>query len=391
MKNSKITVLALALVWLVACSDDDLPAPINTWPTISDQFFSIEEDAAVGTSLGPVVASDTDGDQLAYHIVSGNTDSTFSINNATGVITLIRALDFDVTNVYSLVVGVADSETTSSAIVTINVIKAFERGLLDETIQHDNLEREYLLYVPESYTGLEAVPVVFSLHGAGGTKESQYTLSGFNLLADDENFILVTPEATAAFGNLSFWNQQSDPSRADDVGFINALIDSIANRYNIDLNRIYLAGSSNGAFMALQITCELSDKIAATAAVKGYMTPDQINTCNPTTPTAIIQMHGTEDPLVSYDGVQATIQFWNAVNQTNTTPITSTRQDTDPTNGNTTNSYLYMNGTNGIQVEHLEVVNGVHDWFGEPGTNYDINASKEAWLFFDRFDLNGLR
>jgi len=287
----------------------------------------------------------------------------------------------------AFIAGCSDDEE----LVPTNTSEAVEPGLLDETIQHDNLQREYLLYVPENYTGMEAVPVVFSLHGAGGTKESQYTLSKFNLLADSENFILVTPEATAAIGNLNVWNQQSDPDGADDVGFINALIDEIADRYNIDLDRIYLAGSSNGAFMALQITCELSDKIAATAAIKGYMTPDQINACNPTTPTAIIQMHGTEDPLVPYDGAQATIQFWNTYNQTNATPITSTRPDSDPTNGTTANSFLYTNGTNGIQVEHLEVVNGVHDWFGEPGTHYDINASMEAWLFFDKFDRNGLR
>lgn len=266
-----------------------------------------------------------------------------------------------------------------------------KKGLFDETISHDNLQREYLLYIPESYTGSESVPLVFSLHGAGGTKESQYALSAFNVLADSENFILVTPEATAALGPLTFWNQQNNPNGADDVGFINALIDEIARRYTIDLDRVYLAGSSNGAFMALQITCELSDKIAATAAIKGYMTPDQINSCNPTTPTAIIQMHGTDDPLVPYAGVEATLQFWNAFNQTDDSPISSTRPDIDPSNGNTTNSFLYINGTNAIQVEHLVVVNGVHDWFGEPGTNYDINASAEAWAFFNRFDLNGIR
>ena len=268
---------------------------------------------------------------------------------------------------------------------------ASETNLIDATINHDNLQREYLLYIPESYTAEEPVPLVFSLHGAGGTKESQYNLSQFNLLAESENFILVTPEATAVAGPANVWNQQNNPDGADDVGFINALIDEIAGQYNIDMQRIYLAGSSNGAFMALQITCELSDRIAATAAIKGYMTPDQLERCNPTTPTAIIQMHGTEDPLVPYEGVAATIEFWSSFNQTNQTPDISMRPDTDPANGNTTNSFLYTDGTNGTQVEHLEVVNGVHDWFGEPGTNYDINASLEAWLFFDKFDLNGLR
>lgn len=378
------------LVLLTSCSDDD-DMVVNIAPVITNQLFTIAEDIAVGTIIGTVEATDADSNQLIYSISSGNINNTFSINDATGEITLSEPLDFDVTNIYSLEVDVADSETTVSATITIDVVEAVEKGLFDETIQHDNLQREYLLYIPQNYTGIEAVPIVFSLHGAGGTKESQYALSEFNLLADSENFILVTPEATAPLGPLTFWNQQSDPNRADDVGFINALIDKMAGKYNVDLDRVYLAGSSNGAFMSLEITCKLSHRIAATAAVKGYMSPDQITNCNPTMPTAIIQMHGTADPLVTYDGVENTIQFWNAFNQTNTSAVLTARPDTNPSNGNITNSYLHTNGTNGVHVEHLEVVNGVHDWFGEPGTDYDISASTEAWLFFNKFDINGLR
>lgn len=273
----------------------------------------------------------------------------------------------------------------------IMIIDTAAKGLFVETISQDNLQREYLLYVPASYTGNEPVPIVFSLHGAGGTKESHYELSQFNLLADRENFILVTPQALSILGTMTFWNQKNDPNRADDVAFINALLDEVASRYNIDLNRVYLAGSSNGAFMAMEITCQLSQKIAATAAVKGYMLPDQLTNCNPTTPTAIIQMHGTEDPIVAYAGVAATLRFWVETNQTAPQPTVSNLPDTDPDNGNTVVGYLYNNGKNGVEIVHLEVKGGVHDWFGEPGTNYDINASELAWEFFNRFDLNGKR
>lgn len=267
-----------------------------------------------------------------------------------------------------------------------------EKGLFDETISHGNLQREYLLYIPESYTGDEPVPLVFSLHGAGGTKESQYNLSQFNLLADQEAFILVTPQATSLRGNnLTFWNQQSMPNLPDDVDFINVLIDEVASRYRIDLARVYLAGSSNGAFMALEITCQLNHRISATAAVKGYMSPDQITNCNPSKPTPILQMHGNEDPLVPYEGVLPTLQYWAEFNQTESEPIVSNLPDLDPSNGSTVVSYLYQRGTNGVEIEHLEVIGGVHDWFGEPGTNYDINASEVAWEFFKQFDINGKR
>ena len=272
----------------------------------------------------------------------------------------------------------------------VNVNPA-EIGLFDKTLLHDNEQREYLLYIPESYTGDDAYPMVISLHGAGGTKEGHYELSEFNQLADTAHFILVTAEATAAIGNLHVWNQQSSPNGADDVGFINALIDEIDREYNVDVDRIYIAGSSNGAFMALEITCKLSEKIAAAVAVKGYMSPDQIQMCTPTKPTSILQIHGTQDPLVPYSGVEATVQFWINTNQTDRTPSTQTLPDTDPSNGNMVIRTRYSGGQNGVEVEHLQVINGVHDWFGEPGTNYDIHASTEAWAFFKRFTLNGIR
>lgn len=265
-----------------------------------------------------------------------------------------------------------------------------EVGLFDEIMIHGGIEREYLLYIPEAYDGSEPFPVVLSLHGAGGSKESQYELSQFNFLAESEHFILVTPEATTLGNGLTFWNQNSAANRADDVGFVDALIDELSDRCAIDLNRVYLAGSSNGAFMAFEITCRLSNKIAAIAAVKGYMSTNQISACNPAVPTAIIQMHGTDDPLVDYEGVEATIDYWSTFNQTDTKAVVSNLPDTDPDNGNTVISNLFSNGTNGVEVQHLQVVNGVHDWFGEPGTNYDINASEEAWAFFEKFNGNGL-
>ncbi|MEM9821575.1 MAG: PHB depolymerase family esterase [Bacteroidota bacterium] len=263
-------------------------------------------------------------------------------------------------------------------------------GLFEATIVHDGIDREYLLYVPESYTGTEAVPLVFSLHGAIGSKEKQYNLSRFNEVADKANFILVTPEATVP-NLVTFWNNDSDPAQADDVGFIDALIDEIASKYQISLERIYAAGSSNGGYMCLQLACELSDRIAAVAAVKGVMNETQLNDCMPSRPVAIIQMHGTEDNNVTYSKVAPTLDFWKEYNQTDTVAIETDLPDTDPNNENTVRQHLFANGKNGTVVEHLEVIGGKHDWFGEPGTNYDIDATEKVWAFFDKYDINGLR
>lgn len=392
MKKSKIlTLVFLSLHVLTGCSDDDDAGPENMAPKISDQSFTIAENTLVGSVIGKIEASDADGDALIFSIVGENRDETFQLNPESGELTLEKPLDYETTNFYDLSIEVSDDQSVSSAVISLTITDVSETGLFDQILEFEGIDREYLLYIPESYSGDEPLPLVFSLHGAGGSKESQFELSEFDQLAESENFILVTPEATTTGGPLTFWNQNSAAKRADDVGFINALIEEVAVNYNVNFERVYIAGSSNGAFMALEIACHLDNKIAAVAAVKGYMSTDQISACNPSRPTAIIQMHGTDDPLVPYTEVEATLQYWRSFNQTDTDPLITHLTDPDPNNGNTATRYVYGNGINGMEVHHIQVINGVHDWFGEPGTNYDINASEEAWAFFKRFDINGLR
>ncbi len=284
--------------------------------------------------------------------------------------------------------GLACSNDDESA-PTPSPTPTVSSDLLDTTFTYNHTVREYLLYIPESYDGTEAVPLVFSLHGIAGTKESQYNLSRFHLIADTANFILVTPEATA--DPVTAWNSSSDPSRADDVGFLDALIDSLSNHYNIDKDRIYIAGSSNGGFMSYELACKLSHKVAALTSVKGAMLPPQIDNCNPSRAVPILEIHGTEDRNVPYDLAINAVNFWIEHNGTSRTPIITDLPDTNPNNDNTAQHYLYEAGSSGIDVAHIRVNGGVHDWFGEPGTDYDIDATIEAWKFFLKYDLNGKR
>jgi len=98
----------------------------NQPPTVSDQSFSIEEDAPNGTVVGTVVATDPDqGDTLAYAITAGNTDGAFAIDTATGEVTVANsaALDYETNPSFSLTVEVTDAGGLSdTATVTVNVI-----------------------------------------------------------------------------------------------------------------------------------------------------------------------------------------------------------------------------------------------------------------------------
>ncbi|MEL6674950.1 MAG: PHB depolymerase family esterase [Bacteroidota bacterium] len=261
-------------------------------------------------------------------------------------------------------------------------------NLSSETFTWDGEEREYLLYFPANYVDTKAVPLLLSFHGAFGTKEKQYELSQFHQLADEENFILVTPESQ----NLT-WNHTGDPGRADDIGFINALLDDLLSRYPIDPDRVYAAGSSNGGYFSFQLACELSDRIASVVSVKGGMNEAQLSSCDPTRPVPVLQLHGTEDQNVPYEVAEAAINFWKSHNQTASTPTITDLPDIDPQDGSTVQYFIFGDGQNDATVEHFKVIGGGHNWFGselEPDNN-DINASEEAWKFLKKFDLNGIR
>ncbi|MCR9051916.1 MAG: cadherin repeat domain-containing protein [Phaeodactylibacter xiamenensis] len=122
MKNKITTIIVFLLAFTMGCSDDEVLLPTNTAPTISDQSFSIEEDASVGTSLGTVVASDVDEDPLTFSIADGNSNETFQLDSLSGELTLSGMLDFGVTSSYTLSIQVSDVEGVANANITVNVI-----------------------------------------------------------------------------------------------------------------------------------------------------------------------------------------------------------------------------------------------------------------------------
>ena len=90
--------------------------------------FSVAENAATGTSVGTVSATDDDtDDELSYAITSGNTGDVFDIGETTGAITVSGALDHETTASYTLIVEVDDGrEGTDTATVTITVTDVAE-------------------------------------------------------------------------------------------------------------------------------------------------------------------------------------------------------------------------------------------------------------------------
>jgi polyhydroxybutyrate depolymerase len=162
--------------------------------------------------------------------------------------------------------------------------------------------RKYLLYIPESYNPRSPTPLVISLHGFIEWPAHQRDLSHWNTLADRHGFIVVYPSGT---GLPLRWRtpgwSENDGSSDKDVTFISDLIDKLKSEYNIDPNRIYANGLSNGGGMTHLLACQLSDRIAAIGTVAGAYTVAWKD-CHPSRPVPAIIFHGTADPIVPYSG-----------------------------------------------------------------------------------------
>lgn len=192
--------------------------------------------------------------------------------------------------------------TCVSAFFVLLLNGNFNRKVINGTLISSDTAREYLLYVPESYSRSTAAPLVVSLHGYSSWPNSQMVTDEWTLLADREGFIVVYPSGTGTPKRWRIPENNIGLDRSDeDVIFISDLIDRLQRRYSIDPQRIYVNGLSNGASMSVAAGCELADRVAAIGGVAGaYYIP--LESCHPNRPVPMIAFHGTDDPVVPYHG-----------------------------------------------------------------------------------------
>lgn len=265
---------------------------------------------------------------------------------------------------------------------------------LTGTITHDGIERDYRIRVP---VGAEGAPLIFNLHGFGSSAFEQELYSFMNTVADTAGFFVCYPDG---LGMQQAWNVGWEfGSQADDVGFISALIDTLAADYSIDTNRVYSCGMSNGGFMSYRLACELNDRIAAVASVTGSMVPSYLPDCDPGKPVPVLEIHGTADDVVAYEGtppisapIPEVLDFWADNNGCATEPVEEAVPDTDMSDATTATRVFFPDCEDGQDVLHFRINGGGHTWPGSSipvgVTNQDIEASVEIWHFFRQFTLD---
>ena len=264
-------------------------------------------------------------------------------------------------------------------------------GTFSRSIEVDGETREYLIYIPNSYDTIKSVPLLLNFHGFGGSANEFMDDADMRSLAASYSFILVYPQGSSLDG-FSHWNAcpigGDNKSDVDDFGFVEAIINKVSSQYNIDVERIYSAGYSNGGMMAYGLANYRSDLIAAVASVSGAMLDCIGSTSHP---MPVVHLHGTSDGVLPYNGsndwnsVQSTLEHWINFNNTTTNPTVGSVNS----EGTTIEHYVYDQGDRSVSVEHYKYIGGDHVWFS--AAFQGRNTSELVWDFVSQFDINGKR
>jgi polyhydroxybutyrate depolymerase len=268
-------------------------------------------------------------------------------------------------------------------------------GQSSQSLSVGGLIRTFGLYLPQGLSG--PAPLVLMLHGGYGDGAQAERAYNWDAEADSGHFVVAYPDGVDRAWNAGSCCGITKKQNVDDVGFITAMVRDIAAQTAVDPSRIYVAGMSNGAMMALRLACQ-SDLFAAVAPVAGTLLTD----CSHAVPTSILQIHGTADDRVPYGGgpgkaktlsgapnvdgpsVSAVNETWRGIDGCGV-PATSTAGEV------TTQT---ADCPDGRTVELISVAGAGHQWpggvpsplaqrIGElPPPSTALDATDTIWQFF---------
>jgi len=263
------------------------------------------------------------------------------------------------------------------------------------TYYHDNVYRDYILYLPDNLP--EDAPLVFMFHGYSGSAHGMMNYCGMNQIANENKFAVCYPQGTSDDWNNHFWHVGYDfhlNETVDDVGFVVELANYLQSNYNLSSQFAFCSGMSNGGDMSYLMACQASETFMAAAPVAGCMMKWIYDSCEPENVMPIFATNGTNDNTTWWNGdinnvagwgaymsVMDAIEFWTDLNNTSDY-IVEYLPDLDPDDGSYIKAEMYTKGDNNQEVWLYKIVDGGHDWPGSWG-NMDVNSSEEIWDFFE--------
>ncbi len=276
-------------------------------------------------------------------------------------------------------------------------------GLELHSLTSNGSTRWYRVYQPPGLDPGTPAPVVLAFHGGGGNAREFAASSGLAATADQYGFLLVFPEGSGLLGGwplftLQTWNAGNccgwaQQHQVDDLRFVDDLITELGTRWNLDPDRVYATGHSNGAMLCYRLAAELPGRLAAIGPNAGAL---GVATA-PSQPIPVIAFHGKLDQNVPFGG--------GVGSGVSGTDYASQRQSLAP--------FVAVNGavlpdplvptevrgqalrfeapapTTGADIHYWFLRDGGHSWPGhgatlppnEP-TNFDIDINEELWAFF---------
>ena len=237
-------------------------------------------------------------------------------------------------------------------------------------------DRPYDVFVPTGYDAAAPTPLVLLLHGYTASGDIQEAFFKFEPLAESRGFLYVHPDGTVDAAGQQHWNATDaccafGTDAPDDAAYLMAIIEQVSAEYNVDPKAIFLAGHSNGGFMSYRMACQHADTIAGIASLAGATFADTTD-CTPSEPVSVLQIHGTSDETIAYDGgsiagvdypsAPQTVESWVTYNGCDTTPtITADALDLDGgIDGAESDAEAFGGCEQGSEVELWTIDGGSH-------------------------------
>ena len=269
--------------------------------------------------------------------------------------------------------------------LTVELISYYNDDTASFSTVFGSYTRSFIVHTPSNYDSNSGpLPLLFVLHGYTGQAPSIRNYSGFDSIADEENFIVVYVQGVTDVTNTTGWNVDvvSTFNDVDDVGLFAALIKYFKANYNIANDKIFSTGMSLGGFMSYRLACEL-DEINSIGSVTGSMAG--YYNCVPPNQKSIIHFHGTSDTVVPYNGnawsynVENAHSFWaNYNNCQNQSEVTVPDFNGD---GVYSTQLISYDCDGNREVILYTMQNEGHTWFKKEW-GHDVNTSRLIWEFF---------